>query len=489
MLFIPGLGAAPSSGVSEKTKLDRAIGIATGPKGPGFQSIMAQQGSQVDKAGSDLKGVHLPLTSPGTITPRGEVLPLQRQSPAPSDLIPEAQALLDLDKELDQLLGTIQGLLEQEGQTPGEGPLSTWLAENLDLDEAEVTSVIDALQSWVDQPPAIAVDIEQLIAAGPDGLSQVEELKATLSVLRQELSGWLAAVQPETTGPNDAVVPAVTGTGEAGSDLVASLVDRLASRSSQGEHGLSRAATMIAQILQTVQNSANSGGLPLSMDFGEGELELLTSTEVQPSQKTAFTSSLLAMARESLSARPELKQDISSLTPPTAGLESLTSGVSAQSPALAESPLLQPDPLTLQRLGRPLLASDAGRQLGERIQMMIRGDIQHATIRLDPPELGALEIRVTVQNDQTQVHIVAPNAQVREALESQSARLREFLEQQGLSLADLDVRDGSAQERDDQDGDSQGRNHAAAGEDLEDGEASANVDEKRWRQGLVDQFV
>lgn len=484
MLFIPGLGAAPSSGVSEKTKLDRAVGIAAGPKGPGFQSIMAQQGSQVNKMGSELKGMHLPLASPGTMTPRGEVLPLQRQGPASSDLIPEAQALVDLDYELDQLLGTIQGLLEQEGQTPGEGPLSTWLAENLDLDEAEVASVIDALQSWVDQPPAIAVDVEQLIAAGPDGLAQVEELRATLSVLRQELSGWLA-----TAEPNDAVAPAVTGTGKESSELVASLVDRLASRSSQGEQGMSRAATMIAQILQTVQNSANSGGLPLSMDFGEGELELLTSTEVQPSQKTAFTSSLLSMARETFSGRPELNRDVSGLTQAASGLDSLAPGVSAQSPSLAESSLLQTDPLTLQRLGRPLLASDAGRQLGERIQMMIRGDIQHATIRLDPPELGALEIRVTVQNDQTQVHIVAPNAQVREALESQSARLREFLEQQGLSLADLDVRDGSAQERDDQDGDSQGRNHAAAGEDLEDGEPSANVDEKRWRQGLVDQFV
>lgn len=81
--------------------------------------------------------------------------------------------------------------------------------------------------------------------------------------------------------------------------------------------------------------------------------------------------------------------------------------------------------------------------LGSRLQMMVGKNIQAAEIRLDPPELGSLDIKIKVTNDVASVNITSPHTQVREALETAVPRLREMFEQSGLSLGDVNVRQES----------------------------------------------
>jgi len=128
----------------------------------------------------------------------------------------------------------------------------------------------------------------------------------------------------------------------------------------------------------------------------------------------------------------------------------------------------------------------AANALAEKIQTMVKGDLKHAFIRLDPPELGALEIRVQVHHDQTQIQIVSSSGQVREALESQSAKLREALAEQGLNMANLDVSD--QQNRQQSQGNESGSSGsgAEAGQPLDTSEISANI---KINLGLVDQYV
>ena len=77
--------------------------------------------------------------------------------------------------------------------------------------------------------------------------------------------------------------------------------------------------------------------------------------------------------------------------------------------------------------------------VGERVQWMVNQQIQKAEIRLDPPDLGSLEVRVVMQKENAQVSFAAPNAQVREALEAALPRLREMLGEQGIDLANVDI--------------------------------------------------
>lgn len=87
-----------------------------------------------------------------------------------------------------------------------------------------------------------------------------------------------------------------------------------------------------------------------------------------------------------------------------------------------------------------------GDALTERISMNAAKDIKQVTIHLDPPELGSLELKMQVKDDQqTQVQVVVQNHQVKEALESSAQRLRDMLANQGLNLSEFDVHTDSGQ--------------------------------------------
>lgn len=81
--------------------------------------------------------------------------------------------------------------------------------------------------------------------------------------------------------------------------------------------------------------------------------------------------------------------------------------------------------------------------LGSRLQMMVGQNIQSAEIRLDPPELGALDIKIKVTNDVATVNITSAHAQVKEALESAIPRLREMFAESGVALGDVNVQQES----------------------------------------------
>lgn len=113
-----------------------------------------------------------------------------------------------------------------------------------------------------------------------------------------------------------------------------------------------------------------------------------------------------------------------------------------------------------------------GTALGARVVAMVMDDVQQARIHLDPPELGSLEIRLQVQQDQTTVQVQVQNGQVRDALEANAQRLRDALAAQGLQLAGYDVSERGPQGQAGQ-GQGQGGNQAT---DNADGEWLATDD-------------
>lgn len=112
-----------------------------------------------------------------------------------------------------------------------------------------------------------------------------------------------------------------------------------------------------------------------------------------------------------------------------------------------------------------------GSALGGRILTMVQDDIQHARIQLDPPELGSMEIRLQVQQDQTTVQVQVQSPQVRDALEANAHRLREALADNGLALAGFDVAEQSQQQ-------AQQQQYSASGES-----ASVEDDEMLQQEG------
>lgn len=117
-----------------------------------------------------------------------------------------------------------------------------------------------------------------------------------------------------------------------------------------------------------------------------------------------------------------------------AGITHAAAGVTAnqlraeqsQAPTNVQSPLV-------------LTKENASDQVAERVQMMMAKNLKHVDIRLDPPDLGRMQIRMSLNNDSATVHFTVQNQQTRDMVDQAMPRLREMLSQQGIQLADSSV--------------------------------------------------
>jgi len=75
----------------------------------------------------------------------------------------------------------------------------------------------------------------------------------------------------------------------------------------------------------------------------------------------------------------------------------------------------------------------------QQIVVLAQHGIQHAQMSLSPPDLGPVEVRITVANDEASVQIAAPTGAAREAIQDALPRLKEMMEQSGLRLNDAGV--------------------------------------------------
>jgi flagellar hook-length control protein FliK len=82
--------------------------------------------------------------------------------------------------------------------------------------------------------------------------------------------------------------------------------------------------------------------------------------------------------------------------------------------------------------------------MGEKILWLGARRIESAELHLNPAELGPLEVKVKVHNEQTTVTFTVQNATVRELLESNVQRLRDLMGANGVVLDDVHVGGGDA---------------------------------------------
>ncbi|ROL62856.1 flagellar hook-length control protein FliK [Pseudomonas vranovensis] len=97
-------------------------------------------------------------------------------------------------------------------------------------------------------------------------------------------------------------------------------------------------------------------------------------------------------------------------------------------------------------LQQPLAMNQGGWTEGlvNRVMYLSSQNLKSADIKLEPAELGRLDIRVNLAPEQqAQVTFVSGHAGVREALENQVHRLKEMFAQQGLGQPDVNVADQS----------------------------------------------
>jgi flagellar hook-length control protein FliK len=155
----------------------------------------------------------------------------------------------------------------------------------------------------------------------------------------------------------------------------------------------------------------------------------------------------------------------------------------------SRAPIQQPS--ALLEVAAPVSEPGFADALSRQVVWMVDKDAQVAELRINPPELGPIEVRLSLSGDTAAAQFVSAHAEVREAIENAMARLRETLALSGITLGDTSVGaesfSGTDNTRDsDQGSDAQYRDRVATSESAG---ATAGTRRLAGGVGLVDVFA
>lgn len=136
-----------------------------------------------------------------------------------------------------------------------------------------------------------------------------------------------------------------------------------------------------------------------------------------------------------------------------------------------------------------------GEAMGQKVVWMANQQQQVAELHLNPPHLGPMEVRLTINNDQVTAIFVSHQPAVREAIEAAMPRLREMFADSGMMLGNAMVSSDSlpqqqASGRDDQaSGSSRRPDYPFAGDGSASGSVTGILSLRGDGRGLVDLFA
>ncbi|WOC25339.1 flagellar hook-length control protein FliK [Pseudoalteromonas sp. N1230-9] len=151
--------------------------------------------------------------------------------------------------------------------------------------------------------------------------------------------------------------------------------------------------------------------------------------------------------------------------------------IQTQSVQQTSSKTVSVDPGFMQAIN--IVKSDAAKMLQERVSALLNINNKEAEIRLDPPEMGSMHIRIRSDAEQAQINFVVQNQQAKEALEQSMPRLREMLAQQGIELGESSIQQGESGAQQDPE---QGQGNLAGNQHEEESQtntAATNVETSR----------
>ena len=80
--------------------------------------------------------------------------------------------------------------------------------------------------------------------------------------------------------------------------------------------------------------------------------------------------------------------------------------------------------------------------ISQKVMWMVGAGEQSATLTLNPPDLGPLQVVIRVHNDQADTTFISDNAEVRQALENGLSNLRDKMSESGIQLGQANVSTG-----------------------------------------------
>jgi len=181
------------------------------------------------------------------------------------------------------------------------------------------------------------------------------------------------------------------------------------------------------------RNAANAASVPATA--------LATPSGQAAAAAAAATNAQAILTRASVAAdRPAPGSD----AVPSLSLDPSAAAGAAQ--LLATAPVPSQAPPVLNVAAR-VDSTEFGQGVASQVSFMVDRNLNNASLQVNPPSLGPIEVRIALQGGHAQVWMTSHSAVTRDALESSSAKLREMLGTQGFGQVSVDISQRSFQER------------------------------------------
>ncbi|WP_413460024.1 flagellar hook-length control protein FliK [Herbaspirillum huttiense] len=135
-------------------------------------------------------------------------------------------------------------------------------------------------------------------------------------------------------------------------------------------------------------------------------------------------------------AAPAAKQDAAPAVPTPVVLPAM------QQAAVTSQPQAVFTPAYSDKIQSNVGSAGWNQALGTKITWMATAGMQSASLSLNPPDLGPMQVVLNVHNQQADATFITAQPEVKQALEAAMPKLREMLDQAGIQLGQANVQTG-----------------------------------------------
>ncbi|GEA11708.1 flagellar hook-length control protein FliK [Alteromonas sp. KUL49] len=369
--------------------------------------------------------------------------------------ISEDQVALEVSENPQSLLELVQAV-KQEGLNEAKMPESSGV-NTIELLSSLETKINDVISGASD-----SISSEELAALESSLTSEESMLlgliQDTLKTTQANTSKEAAVAQPST--PSVSIVE--NGNGATESTLLNTAEDMFSVLADMSPETAQKATTAFADRIVALMPNANAQqqqavkanvvnalnefqqqvaqGREPGIDVSSMIADAMSEANMPPST----TQSVLAQLDTQVGAFMQLVNQSQSAAYQTAqhGMSQAESLISENNQVRSESSRAQQQ---FDGMDKPVnvLKPEGQTQLSEKIRWMVNARNAMAEIRLDPPELGSMQVRVNVSGEAATVNFVVQSQHAKDALADTMPKLREMLQEQGISLGESTVQQDS----------------------------------------------
>lgn len=320
---------------------------------------------------------------------------------------------------------------------------------------AKANDKADDKEPAADAPAAASTDAPAVADSGNALPTEATDPAAAEPVIDPMILLAMGGLPLPQTTPEETTLPLGTGEGDEALDIPLSLSTLGTAATTQTENDghdpqvdamselpgvdlvLNLAAKAQAEAATQKANanpSAAQAGQNGAQDFTAAMAQLAGNTEGGESQVTDELA-LLDAGKDGIDALKDSSTDVHA-DGFANKLNAMNQALNQQVTQAQRTPLVPGAPVSMQQ-------GVWTEEVVGKVMWMSSQNLKSADIQLDPPDLGRLEVRINMTQDQaTQVTFASPHAAVRDAVTESMNRLRDMFTQQGMSM-DANVSDQS----------------------------------------------